>query len=94
MKRFAVDFFIKHGCRLFLIDLTHAEVIGGTMLTFSAANPRGELAKSLRKVIAAFVPRKLAKEDRFLETVAVNRGFQVGASDSLEKAVEWLKQGK
>jgi hypothetical protein len=94
LKRFAVDFSIEHGCYLFLIDLTQAEVSGGTMPTYDAANPKGELADRLRKLKTAFVREDLTEEDRFFENVAVNRGFELRAFDSVEKAVEWLVQGR
>ena len=94
LKRFAVDYFTKHGCRLFLIDMTQAEVIGGTMGSFKAANPQGELAQSLREIKTAFVRQELTRDDLFYENVAVNRGFQLRAFDTLYKAIEWLKQNK
>jgi hypothetical protein len=94
LKRFAVDFFTEHGCRLFLIDMTQTEVIGGTMPTFDAANPQGELAQSLRKIRTAFVRRELTEEDRFYENVAVNRGFQLHACTTTDEAVKWLRQSK
>ena len=92
LKRFAVDTFTNHGCRRFLIDLTDAQVRGGTMPTFDAGNPKGEIVNSLRRLKAAFVRHELTEEDRFLETVAVNRGFSVRAFDTCEKAVDWLTQ--
>ena len=92
LKRFAVDSFTNHGCRRFLIDLTEAQVVGGTMPTFDAADPEGEIANLLRRIKTAFVRRELSDDDRFYETVAVNRGFLLRAFDTCEKAVEWLTQ--
>jgi hypothetical protein len=63
------------------------------MPTFDAANPRDEVAKSLRDIKTAFVRRELSNDDRFYENVAFNRGFQLHAFNSVEKAVEWLRQG-
>ncbi|MBN2000298.1 hypothetical protein JW935_22300 [candidate division KSB1 bacterium] len=94
LKHFAIDFFMEHGCRLFLFDMTQTRVISGTMPTFNAANPPDELAQSLRKIKTAFVRRELDEDDRFFENVAVNRGFPLRAFDSFDKAVEWLKQCK
>lgn len=76
------------GCRLFLIDLTQADVIGGTIQAFGAANPQGEIAQSLRNVKTAFVRRKLTEDDHFYETTAVNQGYLLRAFDSMDKAVE------
>ena len=94
LKRFAVDYFAEHGCHLFLIDMTQAEVIGGTMAAFNAANPQGKLAQSLREIKTAFVRQELTRDDLFYENVAVNRGFQLRAFDTVYKAIEWLKQDK
>ena len=92
MKHIAIDIFTKQGYRLFLIDLTQAKVMSSTMSTFFAANPKGELAEKLRKIRTAFVRRELTADDHFYENVAINRGFQLHAFDTLDKAVEWLKQ--
>jgi hypothetical protein len=90
LKRVAVDFFTEHGIRLFLIDLRQAEVTGGTMSMFEAANPKGVLAESLREVKTAFVGGKLSEDDRFYENVAVNQGYQLWEFETLNQAVEWL----
>jgi hypothetical protein len=76
---------------LVFFDMTNADVIAGTMPTFNAANPKGELVQELRTIKTAFVRHELTEDDRFFENVSVNRGFQVGAFDSLDKALEWLK---
>jgi hypothetical protein len=94
LKRFAVNFFTEHGCHQFLIDMTQAEVTGGTMAAFNAANPQGGLVQSLREIKTAFVRQELTRDDLFYENVAVNRGFQLRAFDTLYKAIEWLKQNK
>ena len=91
MKQFAVDYSASHGCHRFLMDLTQAEITGGTMDTYKAANPQGELAEPLRKLRTAFVRNKMTEDDSFFENVAVNRGYMLRAFDSIAKAVEWLK---
>ncbi|ADI85516.1 hypothetical protein [Geobacter sulfurreducens] len=93
LKRFAADFFTSNGCRLFLVDVSQTELIAGTMPTFYAGTPQGELARVLRQVKTAFVRRSLTEDDHFLETVAVNRGFKLRAFDSIDKAVAWLARG-
>jgi len=93
LKEFAIRCFNEHGYRLFLIDLTDAEVAGGTMETFYAASPKNEPAQPLRALKAAFVRNELTKDDHFFETVAVNRGYYLRAFDSCDKAIGWLKHG-
>jgi len=90
LKGFAVTYAAEHGCRRFLFDLRDAEIVGGTMETFSAATPEGDLARSLRSVKTAFVRPKLSEDDRFFETVAVNRGFRLRAFETMERARTWL----
>lgn len=92
LKHFALGIFTNNGCCRFLIALTEAEVVGGTMPTYDAANPTGEIANSLRRIKTAFVRRELSEDDRFYENVAVNRGFSLRAFDKCEIAVEWLTQ--
>ena len=94
LKRFAIDFSGEHGCRLFLFDLTQSAVFAGIMPTFDAANPQDAFAGPLRKIRTAYVRKELTEDDLFFETVAVNRGFQLRAFDSIEKAVEWLTRNK
>jgi hypothetical protein len=91
LKQFAVRYSREQGCQRFLFDMTNAEVIAGTMPTFNAASPKGELAQALRTIKTAFVRPELTEDDRFFETVAVNRGFPLRAFDSLDNALEWLK---
>lgn len=93
LKCFAVDFFTEHGCRMFLIDIRQAEVVGGTMGTYSAATPKGELAQALSKLRTAFVRQELTADDSFYENVAVTRGFQLRAFDTIERAASWLQKG-
>jgi len=92
LKRLAADIFANNGCCRFLIDLTEAHVVGGTMSTFKVANPEGAIAETLKRIKSAFVRHVLSEEDRFFENVAVNRGFPVRAFETCEKAVEWLMQ--
>ena len=92
LKRFAIKFSAEYDCNRFLFDLKQTTIIGGTMNTFSAANPQGELADGLRKIRTAVVRNKLTSDDQFFETVAVNRGFQLNIFDSEEKAKSWLLQ--
>jgi len=94
LKRFGIRYHREHGCRRFLVDLTNANVVGSTMQAYDAANLQGELAEGHIGLKAAFVRRELSKDDHFYENVSLNRGFQVRAMDSIEKAIKWLKQNE
>lgn len=90
-QRLVVKSFTEHGCRQVLLDLTQAEIIAGTVSTYRTANPEPEVAQELMKFSFALVYAEVSEDDRFFETVAVNRGFRVKAFDDLEKALEWLE---
>lgn len=92
LKRFAVNFHTEYGCSLFLIDMTQAEIVGGTIQTFKAAKPQQDIFLELISIKTAFLYRVISDQEIFLEDVAVNRGLQVKSFDSLDKAVEWLEQ--
>ena len=49
-----------------------------------------ELGLELRKIKRALVVVSLGNDYRFLETVAVNRGYWVKLFDNLDEAEEWL----
>ena len=81
-------------CSLFLFDMTQAEIVTGTMQAFDTGSPQGELAERLRPFKVAVLYSHLTGHERFLENVAVNRGFRVHVFDKIDKAVEWLKQNR
>jgi hypothetical protein len=90
MQRLAVDSHRQHGCRLFLFDLREASVTGGTMALYESAAPKGDIADALRRFRTAVVSRKLGPDERFYETVALNRGFSLRMFDSIAEAMDWL----
>jgi len=90
MQQLAVDCHRQHGCRLFLFDAREATVTGGTVAVFAAGDPTGEVAGDLRLIRAAIVHRELGSDERFYETVASNRGFQLRVFDSIAEAMGWL----
>ena len=94
IKRFAIEFYIDHGCHLFLIDLRQAEVLSGTISSYRAAKTRAAVTKHLRKLKAAFVRKELTEGDLFYENLSVNRGFQLRAFDSVGMAEWWLLKSK
>jgi len=91
IRNFIVRCCAERKCCQFLIDLTRATLIGGTLEIYQAVDFRDKVAESLRTIIrAAFVRTPLTADDRFYETMAYNRGYHLKAHDSVEKAVEWL----
>ena len=90
LQLLAVDCHRQHGCRLFLFDAREAKVTSGTLEAFEAGAPKGKVADTLRLIRAAVVHRELGPDERFYETVAYNRGFQLRMFDSIAKAMDWL----
>lgn len=80
----------KQGYQRFLVDMTQAEIIANTMDTFDtgtvSVDPDG---KQRRQKIALLYAGNLA-EHKFLENVAVNRGYQLQIFDQKHLALEWL----
>jgi uncharacterized Fe-S cluster-containing protein len=91
-QRFVIDSFAEHGCRRILLDLTKAEIKSGVISTYNTANPSPDVATELRKFSFAAVYPEITDDDRFFETVAVNRGLRVRAFDNADSAIEWLEQ--
>ena len=90
IERITADLYVERRCRLFLVDMTDARIVARTMDTFDSSNPPAELRVALRKVRVASLYPELTEDHRFLEDVAVNRGFQLRVFDNRNKAVNWL----
>lgn len=90
LQQVARDFGDELGCSRFLFDMTEAEIIGGTMDTFETGTvPVDHDHKQTRQRIALLYVGDLA-DHKFMEDVAVNRGYQLRVFDDRDKAVEWL----
>jgi len=91
LQHIAAEQYSKHKYRLFLIDLTQAEIITQTMSAFETGNPKEDLAKKLKKLKGAFLYSEITSHENFFENVAVNRGFKIKVFDKHEEAAAWLK---
>jgi len=77
-------------CQKFLFDMRHADIIGDAIDTYEAGKVPGDLDHTqLSQKVALVYSGDLSKH-KFLEDVAVNRGYQLRVFDNLEKAFEWL----
>ena len=90
LQHAAIDIQAKQGCSVFLFDLTQAEIISETISAYQTANIQGELATKLMRLKVAFLYSKLAEQQRFFETVGINRGFQIKVFDNQDEAIAWL----
>ncbi len=91
LQQFARDYGEERGCQKFLFDMTQAEIIGGTFDIYGTGTvPVDPDHKQLTQKIALLYSGDMT-EHRFMETVAVNRGYQLRVFDKIESAIEWLK---
>ena len=81
----------KYGCQKFLFDMSQADIIAGTFDTYETGTvPVDSDRKQLQQRIALVYAGDLS-EHKFLETVAVNRGYHLRVFDRREMALEWLQ---
>ena len=92
LKHFACNFYKKKGCRNFLFDMTKAKIESSTFGTFESGNPPDELSGTLRNLKVAILFSEITEDDKFFETVAVNRGYRMQIFAKIEEAIEWLNK--
>lgn len=90
LQRFARKFGRERNCRRFLFDMTRAEIHAQTMDTFATGTVRVDTDYSQRVQRIALVYADRSADQRFLETVACNRGYQVQVFDNVDDAMTWL----
>lgn len=91
LQQFAREFGNEHGCSRFLIDMTNAEIIGDFMDTFKTGTVPNDPDYEQIKQKVALLYTRITEDSKFLEDVAVNRGYHIKVFDQLEKAISWLK---
>ncbi|MCC7492060.1 MAG: hypothetical protein IT204_06945 [Fimbriimonadaceae bacterium] len=82
---------LAHGCRRVLCDERQLEYRLGTVDTYQAAAFLAEQAPALGRAALVCAP-ECAPDAAFWETVAVNRGLQVRAFQSLTDAQAWIAE--
>jgi hypothetical protein len=91
LQHTAIELHASFGCRKYLFDVTNAKINSGTLPAIQAAQPLKEKAKILRSFKAAILYKNLSDHERFVETVALNRGFSIKVFDKFDKAFTWLR---
>ena len=92
LQQLARDVGVKQNYLRFLFDMTQAEIIGDTSGAYEAGTvPVDTDRQQVRQRIALVYSGDLTNH-KFLETVAVNRGYQLRVFDNLDMALEWLKK--
>jgi len=80
----------KHGGR-FLVDMRGATIVGGVMDTFEVGRVPVDFGPDQGHFKVALVYAGSLETHRFMETVAVNRGFRIRIFDEMEPAFRWLE---
>ena len=75
----------ERGRRRWLIDLTGADTVGGTMGAYEA----GTMPLDPKQRVALVFSGNL-RDHKFMEDVAVNRGYQLRVFDDCDVALAWL----
>lgn len=92
MRLMSVVFKIKDekGASRFLFDMRKATIISSTITTFEtgiAPQARGIIQEDIS---VALVYSGDITEHKFMETVLINRGYNIRVTDSMEEALKWL----
>ena len=90
LQEFARDFGAENDCGRFIFDLREAMILGGTFGAYQAGRVPSDAHHGQRAQMIALVYAGDLSEHKFLETVAVNRGYNVRVFDDLDAARAWM----
>ena len=93
LQQFARDFGEKHACQKFLFDMTKTEILAGTYDTFQTGTVPvdPDLEQTLQKIALLYASN--LSDHKFMETVAVNRGYNLRVFDKYDAAIDWFNTG-
>ncbi len=91
LQQLARDFGDKRGCQRFLFDMTKAEIISRAIDTFETGTVPGDPDDRQTKQKIALVYSGNIADHKFLEDVAVNRGYNVRIFGDTDQARDWLQ---
>jgi len=90
LQQFARQIEEESGHHRFLFDMRQAQIVAGTYSTFETGTvPNDASRKQLQEIVALVYAGDL-EDHKFMETVAVNRGYQLKVFDDMDEATEWL----
>lgn len=92
LQQFAYYFDKDQCCRKFLFDMTEAMITGGTMEAYNTGAFQADTEKKQIWQKMALVYAEVTEEHKFMETVAVNRGYFLRVFNQCDKedAIRWL----
>lgn len=81
----------KHGCSRFLFDMRAADIKGGITAAYQTATaPMGRIMQPYDYAVALAYTGEM-REHRFMELVAMNRGYRLKVFDNLDEGLHWLR---
>lgn len=90
LQQLARDFGTDHRCHRFIFDLRGATIVGSTIDVFETGTVPADTNHSQQAQMVALVYTGDLTDHRFLETVAVNRGYNLRVFGHMDEAREWV----
>ena len=92
LQQFALCFGKTQGCRKFLFDMTDAKITGGVTEAYHTGTFQADKEHQQIWQKMALIYTKVTKEHKFMETVAVNRGYllKIFGQPDRDDAIRWL----
>lgn len=90
LQQLARDISESEGHLRFLFDMRQAQVIGGTVEAYQTGTVPVDVDRRQAHHQVALVYSGDLADHKFMETVAVNRGYSLRVFDDYDQAVAWL----
>lgn len=90
LQQLARDIDENEGYQQYLFDMRQAQIIGGTVDAYQAGTVPVDRDRRQGRHQVALVYRGDLADHKFMETVAVNRGYVLRVFDDYDEAVAWL----
>ncbi len=90
LQQFARSFREENGCGRFLFDMTEAHITGVNMDMYKIAIEPGNQGFDRDDFKVALLHSGDISEQKFMETVLVNRGYDFRIFNNIRKAYDWL----
>ena len=91
LQQLARDIGDTRGCQRFLFDMTQAHIISEDMDTYEVGTVPVDPDRRQQQQKVALLYSGDITEHKFLETIAVNRGYTLRVFDRMSEATEWLR---
>ena len=92
LQEITIDIKSRHNYSRFLFDMRKANIISDTVKTYETGiNPMLQgINWDADRVVLLYTGDM--EEHKFLETVLINRGYNIKVTDNIEEAMDWLSK--